>query len=141
MTERAAGYVIFRKIANSIEYLLLQASYPDFHWSPPKGHVELGECDDEAAIREVEEESGFKKCDLNIIIGFQKILNYIAKGTPKTVVYGLAELKNPSQKVILSGEHKDFKWLPLEEACLICIYKETEELLRACHEHISKYPK
>lgn len=37
MTERAAGYVIFRKIANSIEYLLLQASYPDFHWSPPKG--------------------------------------------------------------------------------------------------------
>lgn len=37
MVVRAAGYVIYRKIANTIEFLLLQASYPDYHWSPPKG--------------------------------------------------------------------------------------------------------
>lgn len=37
MTVRAAGYVIVRKIQSTYEYLLLQASYPDYHWSPPKG--------------------------------------------------------------------------------------------------------
>lgn len=37
MTIRAAGYVIFRRIAGNIEYLMLQASYGNFHWSPPKG--------------------------------------------------------------------------------------------------------
>lgn len=34
---RAAGLLIYRKIAGQIEYLLLQASYEPYHWTPPKG--------------------------------------------------------------------------------------------------------
>lgn len=33
----AAGFVIFRRVANDIEYLLLQTSYGQHHWTPPKG--------------------------------------------------------------------------------------------------------
>lgn len=33
----AAGFVIFRLLSNNIQYLLLQTSYGEHHWTPPKG--------------------------------------------------------------------------------------------------------
>lgn len=33
----AAGFIIYRMFQNSRQYLLLQASYGDKHWTPPKG--------------------------------------------------------------------------------------------------------
>ena len=34
----AAGFIIFRRVAQTpIEYLLLQTSYGEHHWTPPKG--------------------------------------------------------------------------------------------------------
>ncbi|KAK3782244.1 hypothetical protein RRG08_048702 [Elysia crispata] len=32
----AAGFIIFRKLENQPEYLLLQTSYGQHHWTPPK---------------------------------------------------------------------------------------------------------
>jgi len=35
---KAAGFVVYRKSYNNvIEYLLMQASYENYHWTPPKG--------------------------------------------------------------------------------------------------------
>jgi len=33
----AAGFLVFRRIKGNIEYLLLQTSYGENHWTPPKG--------------------------------------------------------------------------------------------------------
>jgi bis(5'-nucleosidyl)-tetraphosphatase len=33
----AAGLIIYRRLSGAIEYLLLQTSYGDHHWTPPKG--------------------------------------------------------------------------------------------------------
>lgn len=35
--KRAAGFLIFRRLDNKTEYLLLRASYGSKHWTPPKG--------------------------------------------------------------------------------------------------------
>lgn len=56
--KRAAGFLIFRELNKTIEYLLLKASYGDHHWSPPKGHVDPGEDDFTTALRETSEEAG-----------------------------------------------------------------------------------
>lgn len=37
----AAGFVIFRRHSNNIQYLLLQTSYGEQHWTPPKGCLNL----------------------------------------------------------------------------------------------------
>jgi len=37
--KRAAGFLIYRLLADEIQYLLMKASYGSFHWTPPKGHV------------------------------------------------------------------------------------------------------
>lgn len=58
MSKRAAGFVIFRRIRDEVEYLLLKASYGNFHWSSPKGHVDPGEDDYTTAVRETREEAG-----------------------------------------------------------------------------------
>lgn len=37
---KAAGFVIYRKNCDEvIEYLLMQASYANYHWTPPKGMI------------------------------------------------------------------------------------------------------
>lgn len=39
---KAAGFVIYRENCNGIiEYLLMQASYGEFHWTPPKGKIKI----------------------------------------------------------------------------------------------------
>jgi len=38
MSLAAAGFIIFRRFEQKpIEYLLLQTSYGEHHWTPPKG--------------------------------------------------------------------------------------------------------
>jgi len=37
----ASGFIIFRR-APTIEFLLMQTSYGEHHWTPPKGHVDPG---------------------------------------------------------------------------------------------------
>lgn len=33
----AAGFVIYKRVSENILYLLLQTSYGEHHWTPPKG--------------------------------------------------------------------------------------------------------
>ena len=41
MIKRAAGFLIYRKFNEKIEYLLLKASYGSHHWTPPKGTLKF----------------------------------------------------------------------------------------------------
>jgi len=34
---RACGLIIFRRAQGTIQYLLMQTSYGEHHWTPPKG--------------------------------------------------------------------------------------------------------
>jgi len=54
--ERSAGGVVFRLAGGEPLVLLIRDSYQN--WGFPKGHVELGERPEEAAVREVAEETG-----------------------------------------------------------------------------------
>lgn len=53
-----AGGVVYRKGAAGWEYLLISAKNSAQRWGLPKGHIEAGESAREAAVREVQEESG-----------------------------------------------------------------------------------
>ncbi|KAJ8717388.1 hypothetical protein PYW08_005787 [Mythimna loreyi] len=132
--ERSAGLVIFRNVNQAIQFLMLQSSCRGHHWTPPKGHVEKGEPDFVAALRETKEEAGLSEDDLEIYRDVSKVLNYKVEGNTKGVVYWLAKLKNPETKVILSDESQDLKWLPLKEAQDISGFDDMKQLLLEFNE-------
>ncbi|XP_022826592.1 bis(5'-nucleosyl)-tetraphosphatase [asymmetrical] [Spodoptera litura] len=132
--KRAAGLVIFRSVNQAIEFLMLQTSYGEHHWTPPKGHVDPGESDWVTALRETKEEAGLSEEDLEVFKDVTKVLNYNVNNKPKVVVYWLAKLKNPETKVQLSDEHQDLKWLSLREAQEIAGYEDMKALLLEFNE-------
>ena len=58
----SAGGVAFRKNGNSTEIVLIQTS-SEGRWQLPKGLVDPGESNEDAAVREVREEAGVK-CEI-----------------------------------------------------------------------------
>ena len=54
--ETSAGGVVFRVDAGTTLFLLIRDSYAN--WGFPKGHLETGERAEDAALREVHEETG-----------------------------------------------------------------------------------
>ena len=55
--ETSSGGVVFRRMADgSLEFLLIRDPYDN--WGLPKVHIEGGETPEQAALREVEEETG-----------------------------------------------------------------------------------
>ncbi|XP_078077321.1 bis(5'-nucleosyl)-tetraphosphatase [asymmetrical] [Mustelus asterias] len=145
MTLRACGLIVFRRLhavgfasaPPQIQFLLLQTSYGQHHWTPPKGHVDPGEDDLQTALRETEEEAGLKSKDFNVLDGYKKEMIYKVNNKPKTVIYWLAEVKDDNTEIKLSDEHQTFRWLSVEEACKLAKYQEMQEALREAHQFIS----
>ena len=100
------------------------------------GHVDPGESEYETALRETEEEAGLKADQLTVYKEFEKSLHYTVRGKPKKVVYWLSQLTDPADKVVMSEEHQDFKWLKLEAACTLAKFPDQIELLKEAETFI-----
>jgi len=64
--ETSAGGVVYRKDDASPLFLLIRDSYQN--WGFPKGHVESGERAEDAALREVREETGIDEVAIRGVI-------------------------------------------------------------------------
>jgi 8-oxo-dGTP diphosphatase len=107
---RAAGGVVWRDGPNGVEVLLVhRPQYDD--WTLPKGKLDAGETDEEAAVREVEEETGLR-CRL----GRELVrTDYVdGKGRPKTVRYW--EMVAEAGAFEPGDEVDEIEWLPVDEA-------------------------
>lgn len=58
------------------------------------------------------------------------------QGKEKTVIYWLAELKDPNTPVVMSAEHQAFKWLPQAEAADLGNYQEMRDLIKSADEFL-----
>src|SRR5579872_7189926 len=100
--ETSAGAVVFRDdpIRRARTFLVL--NYPAGHWDFPKGAVEKGETEEQAAMREIREETGIEVP--SFIPGFKRKIEYRyrrAKGlSHKQVVFFLA--RSDTQRVVIS---------------------------------------
>lgn len=135
--ERSAGAVVFRKQNGKLLYLLLH--YEEGHWGSSKGHIEKDETVEEAARREIQEETGIT-C-LRFIEGFKELNKYYfhsEKGRVfKIVTFLLAE--TCTEDVRLSFEHVGYEWLPYEEALERITFKTEKEVLIKAHQFLLEH--
>ncbi len=130
--ETSAGAVVFHR-GEQIEYLLLFSSF----WGFPKGHIESGEEERTAALREIREEAGL---EVAIIDGFRYVEKYTyqrkGKLNQKQAIYFVAEARNRAAR--LSPEHSDMTWLPFDEALAHLQFDGLRATLRAANEFLLK---
>ena len=134
--EHSAGIVIFRESKGNREYLVLH--YPGGHFDFPKGHLEHGETEKMAAVRELEEETGINK--ITWIEGYKHRIEYEFKRrgvpTPKDVIFFLA--KTNQKKITISHEHQDSMWLPYDEAYELLTFDNAKNLLEKAEKHLNR---
>ena len=134
--ERSAGAVVFSSTPDGPEYLLLR--YGGGNWGFPKGHVEAGETDVQAAQREVAEETGIAVEHQRLLEGFEDDTDYrFRRGSTlveKDVVFFLVE--SSQREVKISHEHSGYAWLPYAAALQRVSFEGPRRILQAAHMFI-----
>ncbi len=130
----SAGVITYTVHNNKIEYLLLH--YPSGHWDFPKGKIESGETKQQAALRELHEET---ELTAQLHDNFMESFSYIfhdqqKKLTQKTVYFFIGSTMDRSVK--LSYEHIDFQWLTYNKAFKMLTYDNAKEILKKAHKHL-----
>jgi bis(5'-nucleosidyl)-tetraphosphatase len=141
LLERSAGAVVFSdKSPGNVLFLLLR--YSAGHWDFPKGNIEDGEDEVQAACREIREETGIE--NVMFLEGFNKKVEYNYRRhrnlVHKEVIFFLA--KTDSQRVILSNEHIAYSWIDFDSALAKLTYMTAKNILVKAQDYLkSKYVK
>jgi 8-oxo-dGTP pyrophosphatase MutT (NUDIX family) len=121
---RAAGGLVCRPREDGVLEIAIvhRRAYDD--WAFPKGKLHPGEVEEEAALREVEEETGLR-CRLGREVGITRYRD--SHGRPKTVRYW--EMTPVSGDLVPANEVDDARWITLAEAASVLTYPRDLELL------------
>lgn len=121
---RAAGGVVCRTAGNgAVEVVLVhRPAYDD--WALPKGKLDRDETEEEAALREVEEETGLR-CRLDREVGITRY--HDSRGRSKTVRYW--QMTPIGGTLAAANEVDDARWVSLAEAPALLTYARDQELL------------
>lgn len=136
MHEKSCGLVVYnKKLHGEIVFLLLH--YPEGHWEFPKGHMEAGEKEKQTALRELREETGIHNAHL--VDGFKETIEYQftrnTEGINKVVIFFLARVDDIH--ISLSHEHKEYKWVPFDEAVETVTFENARNVLKKAKQFLA----
>lgn len=129
-SETSYGIVPLNKNGGKWLVLLIQHSSSRY-WGFPKGHAENNESPQEAATRELKEETNLDVVRLLSEDFFEEHYRFTFKGhlVDKTVFYFVAEVRG--QVELQQQEVSDYKWVPLNEAEAHLTYATDQAVLRS----------
>jgi 8-oxo-dGTP diphosphatase len=121
---RAAGGLVVRRNREGFPEIAVVHRPEREDWSFPKGKLEPDESFEEAAVREVLEETGLS-CRLGIFLGHTEYRD--RKDRPKVVAYWAMEVVEGS--FTANAEVDELRWLDLGSAAALLTYERDRELL------------
>jgi 8-oxo-dGTP pyrophosphatase MutT (NUDIX family) len=135
--EHSAGGVIFRRAEGGPLYLVIRDSYRN--WGFPKGHVEEGESEADAARREVREETGLEHLEYRApALEIDWFFRFRGRLIHKTCTFFVFE--SPDGEAAPQAEEgiSACRWLPFEEALRVLSYANAREVLRVAGAEVEK---
>lgn len=126
ISETSCGIIPVKKIDGKWHVLLVQ--HRAGHWAFPKGHLEFGESPEQAAIRELREETGLsivRRLSQNSFIDRYQFSIH-GNTVDKTVRYFLAEVEGIV--ALQTEELVDYCWVLLDHAADKITFSQTREL-------------
>jgi len=135
--EKSCGAVVFYQGRYGTKILLVKNNNGKY-WSFPKGHVELGEKEEDTAIREIKEETNL---DVSIVKGFREVSDYCPFGKiRKRVVFFLARAATDKVR-IQESEIDSYIWVSLEKSRTKCNYANDIKVLDKAELALKKLKK
>ena len=125
-----AGGIVYRRTNGDIHYLVVESSTDATHWVFPKGHIKPGEKREEAALREVLEESGVKAA----IISLVEIVEFTVPHEQVTAAYYLMEYLDEEA----AQEERQIAWCSYNEAIVRLTFKDTHAVLSEAHSLVQE---
>ena len=123
-----AGGVVFKADGGETRYLLVRANSPAEEWVLPKGHIEPGETAEDAALREVREETGV----VAEICEFIDFTTFTAAKERVCVANYLMSAVSEGESV----EARTSQWGNLEDALEQLTYEEARQMLMQAKEKL-----
>lgn len=130
--EKTCGAVLYTYVNRERHYLLLKTD--SGHIGFPKGHIERGETEEQTALREVWEETGFQ---VTLDKSFRRQYEFVTlENTKKKCVYFLAEYEYAPAKI--QEEEILQSWLvPYQEAVRLLNFVQDKEILAEAERRLA----
>ena len=140
-TATSAGAIILREVQGELKIALAQHQRTDKNWVLPKGHVEAGETIEEAALRDIQEESGLDNVQLIKHLGsfIRESVKSNGDVVQKTIHFFLAyALKNNQSPIPTDLLFTEVGWFKPGEAIELVPYASDQAFLKEHLEHLFK---
>jgi 8-oxo-dGTP diphosphatase len=127
--EYSAGGVVYRRTVEGYDIVAVQrARHED--WSLPKGHIEAGESREQAALREVKEETGL---DAKIVGELGEVVYFYRRreeGLVRKSVYHYLMEATSDKLGKPNWEVSEIRWVPITEAHTLLSYENDKGVVR-----------
>ena len=111
-------------------YLIARSMQMPENWIFPKGHVEPGETEEQAALRELQEETGYE----GRILARVGAIEYTRGSRLMQVAYFLAAASERTGP----GDGRETVWLPYQAARAMLSHADSQRVLDAAHEMLNE---
>ena len=136
MIIRVIDAYVYTPTNNGLLFLLLKRAKTKMYehiWQGVAGKIEKGEKSWEAAKREFQEETGLKPDKMFIVDHVSKFYEQMDDRINLVPVFGI---EVNTQEVVLSDEHSEYKWVKIDEALDLLVWKGQKQAIKIVNDMV-----